>query len=473
MHNKIITTALLLVIMTGCSMIPEYNRPEPAISKNWPEGKAYLPPDSERPATGSLASDIAWKAYFKSAGLKALIERTLENNQDLRIAVLNIEKAKAAYRIQGSDRFPTIAGRASASRAGVPEDISSTSKSVTSTTLSANLGMTAYELDFFGRVKSLNQKALETYLATGEALANTRIALIAQTADAYLTYLADKKLLKLAKETCKAQEETYEVIKRQNEVGSANQLAVAQAATAVESAKVSIALYTRLTAQARNAIVLLAGIHGDDLLETHETIDNVQFMENLPQGLPSDVLMARPDIRQAEHRLKAANADIGAARAALYPAISLTGSFGLASDSLSSLFESGAAYAWNFTPSISIPIFNRGGLKASLDVAEVNEKIAVAEYETAIQTAFKEVADQLAARGTYRDQLAAQNALAAVSQKAYELSSARYKNGIDDFLMVLDSQRSLFSAEQQAVMVKQAYLSNLVTLYKVLGGGQL
>ncbi len=332
---------------------------------------------------------------------------------------------------------------------------------------------TAYELDFFGRVKSLNQEALETYLATEEAAINVRIALIAFTADAYLNCLANRKQLDLAQDTFKAQEETYTVIKGRYEMGSASQLDLARAATSVESAKVSIARYTRLVAQAVNAVTLLAGTSVADILDSGDTIDTVKFMEKLPMDLPSRVLLERPDIMAAEHRLKAANADIGAARAALYPRISLTGAVGLASDDLSSLLGSGAAYAWTFAPSLSIPIFNREGLKASLEKATVNEKIAAAEYEAAVQAAFKEVADQLAARKTYGDQMTAQNVLVDETRKTYILSRSRYQNGIDDFLSVLDSQRSLFAAEQSAITVRQSYLSNLVNLYKVLGGGQI
>ena len=488
MYNRTLAMALALVVialvpMTGCSMIPEYQRPELPVTTTWPSGNAYPATEVNEQtqtatapvttASDAMVSDIAWKDYFKSDYLKALIQRTLENNRNLRMAVLTIEQAKAAYRIQRSDSLPTIAGEGSAARTGIPADISSTGESTTRSTLSANLAMTAYELDFFGRVKSLNRAALETYLATEEAVLNTRIALIAQTSDAYMAYMAYQKLLLLAKDTLAAQQATYTVVKLQYEVGSATQLDLAQAATSVESARVSIAQYTRLAAQAKNAITLLAGAGVEDLLDKGETIDTVQFMENIPTGLPSTILLARPDIREAEHRLKSANADIGAARAALYPSISLTGSFGLASDSLSSLLSSSAAWAWNVAPTVSIPIFNRDGLNASLDTALASEKMAVAEYEAALQTAFREVADQLAARGTFQYQLAAQSSLVEASQRAYELSNARYQDGIDDFLTVLDSQRSLFSAQQDAVTVKQAYLRNLVFLYKVLGGGQL
>jgi multidrug efflux system outer membrane protein len=339
------------------------------------------------------------------------------------------------------------------------------------------LGITAYELDFFGRVKSLSQSALETYLATREAASSTRIALVAQTADAYVNLLAQRKLQQLAQETYKAHKATYDVIKTQYDAGATDQLALAQAATSTASAKASIYRYKRLSAQAENALVYLAGSGVYDLIKApeppSESIDDIGFLSRLPAGLPSRILLARPDIQAAEHQLKAANADIGAARAAMYPAISLTGSLGFAGEGLSYLFDPSRSLSWAFSPNLTIPIFNREGLKANLDVATVGEKIAAARYEGAIQTAFREVADQLAARKHYKGQLDAQNTLVSASREAYNLSRARYDNGIDDFLAVLDSQRALFSAEQGAIVLKQAYLSNLINLYKVMGGGKM
>jgi len=467
MLNKLVSFILLALLLGGCSLIPQYTQPQMPVAENWPVG------DSNQEQEDGNAATIAWQDYVQSASLKQLINRVLDNNRDLKIAALNIELAQAAYRIQRSEQIPTVTANGSGSRAAVPDDASASDEGYAYTSVSANVALAAYELDFFGRVRSLNAQALETYLATEEALVSARISLIAETANAYLAFLADQELLQLAQETLDTQQKTYEVIKRQLEVGSATQLDVAQAVTAVESAKVAIAQYSRQLAQDKNALVYLAGGPVDDLLSNNETIDSISFMANLPAGLPSDMLQLRPDIRLAEHQLKAANADIGAARAALYPTISLTSSFGLASDGLDGLFSSGARYAWNFTPSLTIPIFNRGKLKASLDVAEVNEKIVAAQYEKAIQTAFREVADQLAARGIYQTQLDAQNALVTATNHTFELSQARYENGIDDFLTVLDSQRSLFSAKQEAVDVKRAYLTNLVGLYKALGGGQL
>lgn len=486
----------VVFLTTGCSMIPEYKQPDMPVPDTWPGqmyktepvGTTYVKPDAkdslkaglkasdkaeESPAEELQVSEIAWQDYFKSKPLKWLIKRSLDNNRDLTIAVLNIERAKAVYRIQRTELFPTVTGNGSLSRQRIAEDFSGTGNAFTDdTAYGANLGIAAYELDFFGRIRSLNKGALEIYLSTEEAAINTRIALIAQTADSYMNLLAQEKLLVLSNSTFNAQKKTYDVIERQFQVGSATQLDLAQAATSVESARVSIARHTRLSAQVRNALTLLVGAPVQDIIDLGETIDGIEFIENLPAGIPSQILLARPDIRQAEHALKAANADIGGARAALYPTISLTGSAGFASQGLSSLIDS-SSLAWNFAPSLTIPIFNRDGLKASLAAAEVDEKIAAAKYERTIQTAFKEVADQLAARKTYKDQLAAQNALVMANRQAYDLSKARYENGIDNFLAVLDSQRALFSTQQNAITLRQEFLSNLVNLYRVMGGGQM
>jgi multidrug efflux system outer membrane protein len=459
----------LAFALEGCTMIPQYNRPEAGIEQNWPSIRTA----QTTAASNKLAADTAWKDYFNSDVLKTLIDRTLANNLDLKLAALNIEAAKAAYQIQRTELLPTVTASAAGSRTGTPENASSNGSKITSTAISAKVATTSYELDFFGRIRSLNEAALESYLATENAQQSARISLIAETANAYLAYLADNKLLKLSKDTYETYKQTYDLTKRTYEIGSGTQLDVAQASTSVESAKAAISQYSRYVAQERNALRLLAGTNVEDLLDSEESIDSIQFVNNLPAGLPSEILLVRPDIQQAEHALKAANADIGAARAALYPTISLTGSVGLASDSLSNLFSSGSAYAWNFAPALTVPIFNRGGLYASLESARVNEKIAAINYQQAIQTAFREVADELAARETYRAQLDAQDSLVVSSRLAYQLSEKRYKNGIDSFLTVLDSQKNLFSAEQGAVTVKEAYLNNLITLYKVLGGGQI
>lgn len=469
MFNKIVATAVVSVMIAGCTMIPKYERPGMSVANSWPTGPAYQMTGS----AGKSPADVAWKDYFMSDSMRQVIGRALDNNRDLRIAVLNIEAARAAYQIQKSNSLPTVNATASGARTAVPENASASGMSVTSSSFSAGVGISSYELDFFGRVKSLNQKALETYLATEQAQKTARISLIAETANAYLTFIADRQLLDLANKTYDAQMKNYELVQNKFRIGTATQLDVSQADTTVQSAKANIAQYNRLMAQAKNALVLLVGANVDDLMNNTDTLDSIRVISDLPVGLPSDVLLSRPDIVQAEHSLKAANADIGAARAAMYPTISLTASAGLASTSLTNLFTSGSALAWNFAPSVSIPIFNRGKLKASLETAQVSEKIAAAEYEKAVQTAFREVADQLAARGTYKSQMEAQTRLVASTQKSYDLSSVRYKNGIDNYLSVLTSQTSLYSAQEGEISVKQAYISNLVTLYKVLGGGQL
>lgn len=475
MAIRIITSAVagLMLFTAGCSFIPEYSRPEMPVTDAWPD-KCLKAETGD----GQAAADIVYQDYFTSQTLQQIIAMALENNRDLKVALLNIERARAAYRIKKSDELPVIAGTTGASRQGIAEDSSSTGQAYTTdTSMTAGLGITAYEFDLFGRVRSLSQSALESYLATREAASSTRIALVAQTADAYVNLLAQRNLLQLAEATFKAQKATYDVIKTQYDAGSTDQLALAQAATSTQSAKVSIYQYRRLAAQAENALVYLAGPGVYGLINTPDTpcesIDDIGFLSRLPAGIPSQILLARPDIQAAEHQLKAANADIGAARAAMYPTISLTGSLGFAAQGLSYLFDPSRSLTWGFSPNLSIPIFNREGLKASLDAATVSEKIAAAQYEGAVQTAFREVADQLAARKHYKGQLDAQNALVAASRNAYHLSKARYDNGIDDFLSVLDSQRSLFSAEQGAIALKQSYLSNLINLYKVMGGGKM
>ncbi|WP_462271460.1 efflux transporter outer membrane subunit [Desulfobacter sp.] len=475
MPIRIIMSAVtgLLLFTVACSFVPEYKQPAMPVADTWPD-----PLPASKPGSGQTAAGIAFQDYFTSRTLQQIIAMALENNRDLKVALLNIEQAKAAYQIKKSDELPVIAGSTGLSRQRIPEDSSISGKAYTTdTSMRVGLGITAYELDFFGRVKSLSQSALETYLATREAASSTRIALVAQTADAYVNLLAQRKLQQLAQETYKAHKATYDVIKTQYDAGATDQLALAQAATSIASAKASIYRYKRLSAQAENALVYLAGPGVYDLIKApeppSESIDDIGFLSRLPAGLPSRILLARPDIQAAEHQLKAANADIGAARAAMYPAISLTGSLGFAGEGLSYLFDPSRSLSWAFSPNLTIPIFNRKGLKANLDVATVGEKIAAARYEGAIQTAFREVADQLAARKHYKGQLDAQNTLVSASREAYNLSRARYDNGIDDFLAVLDSQRALFSAEQGAIVLKQAYLSNLINLYKVMGGGKM
>lgn len=469
MLNKSFLMALAVsTMLAGCTMIPDYDRPAAPVSATWPEGPAYGPMQA---GTETRASQIAWQDFFLSPQLQYVIRTALDNNRDLRIAALNIEAARAAYRVQRADLVPSLNAAAAGNRQGIPEEASLTGSNTITSQYSANIGTTAFELDLFGRLRSLNQRALEQYFATEEARAATQISLIAETANAYLTLQADRKLLRLTNDTLAAQQESYNVIKQSFDMGIGSQLDVAQAATQVETARANQAQYLRRVAQDKNALTLLMGATIDDSVLEAEGLDTVAMMQDLPVGLSSEVLLDRPDIRQAEHALKAANANIGAARAAFFPTISLTGAAGLASESLSDLFSSGAGLAWSFIPQITLPIFQGGRNLANLDGAKANQKIAVARYEKAIQVAFREVADELAARGTYTNQWNAQKALVAASQQSYDLSNARYKQGIDSHLNVLDAQRQLYTAQQNEIAVQQQRLSNLVTLYKVLGGG--
>lgn len=458
------TTALL----TGCTMIPDYNRPELPVTAQWPQGQAY---DGIAGVSAADISKIDWKSFFLSAPMQQVIQTALDNNRDLRVATLQVEQARALYRVERSALLPSINATGTMTRQGTPQNASATGQDSVSSNYSANIGVTAFELDLFGRVRSMNQRALEEYFATEEAQKAARIALIAETANAYLTYLADTKLLGITEDTLKTQQDSYDLIKRRHELGTSSQLDLEQARTAIETARANRARYVRFVAQDRNALELLMGATPDPTALDALTLDTVQLADTLPVGLPSAVLLERPDIRQAEHALKAANANIGAARAAFFPTISLTGSAGLASASLTDLFKSGSSLAWSFIPQITLPVFNGGKNIANLDSATAAQKIAVAQYEKSIQTAFREVADELAARETYTEQLDAQKSLSAATANAHTISRARYDLGTDDYLSVLDSQRALYAAQQSEITVQQERLSNLITLYKTLGGG--
>lgn len=456
-------------LLTGCTMIPDYDRPDLPVSAQWPQGQAY---EGIAGVSEADISKVNWQSFFLSPPMQRVIQTSLDNNRDLRVASLQVEQARALYRVERAALVPSIGATGSGTRQGIPENASGLGKDTVSSTYSANIGTTAFELDLFGRIRSMNERALEEYFATEEAQQAARIALIAETANAYLTYLADKKLLGITEDTLKSQQKAYALIKKRYDLGTSSQLDLEQARTSVETARANRARYLRFVAQDRNALELLMGTAPDMAVLDSLTLDTVQLADNLPVGLPSAVLLERPDIKQAEHSLKAANANIGAARAAFFPTISLTGSAGFASESLSDLFKSGSSLAWSFIPSITLPIFEGGKNIANLDSATAGQKIAVAQYEKSIQTAFREVADELAARGTYTEQLAAQTALANATGNAYRISRARYDQGTDNYLSVLDSQRELYSAQQSEITVQQERLSNLVNLYKVLGGGK-
>lgn len=465
----LLCVSILMLILSGCvTMAPKYTQPAAPVPATWPGG----PADKDvagKPADKAVA-DIPWQEFFIDPQLRKLIALALENNRDLRIAILNIERSEAQYQIKRSDLFPKVNATAGGNFQRIPESFSASGKSMTTHQYSAGLGVSSYELDLFGRVQSLKDQALEQYLATGQARRSIQISLVSQVAAGYLTMAADRERLKLAKDTLTSQQSSYQLTKSRFEAGVSNALALSQAQTSVDTSRVDIARFTSLAAQDENALSLVVGSPVPAELLPTALSESLTALKEVTPGTPSDVLLRRPDILQAENTLKGFNANIGAARAALFPRISLVSSVGFGSSELAGLFKPGS-FAWSFAPSISLPIFDGGSNKANLKVAEVDRNIAVAGYEKAIQIAFREVADTLAQLGTIDDQLAAQQSLTDATTESHRLSQARYDKGVDSYLNVLDSQRSLYGAQQNLIGVRFARLANLVTLYKVLGGG--
>jgi multidrug efflux system outer membrane protein len=465
MSKSLISLAVTAVILSGCSLIPEYNQPAAPVAAQYPQGPAYSPTE----AANVAAAEQGWRQFFHDPALQQLIQTSLMNNRDLRVAALNIDAYRAQYRIQRADLFPAVSADGSGSRQRVPADLSTSGQSGITSQYSATLGISAYELDLFGRIRSLSEQALETYFSSEEARRSTQISLVANVANAYLTWQADKELLRLTEDTLKAFEESYRLTSRSNEVGVSSALDLSQSRTSVESARVALARYQRQVAQDQNNLTLLLGTSLPSNLPQAQPL-SADLLSILPAGLPSDLLQRRPDILQAEHALKAANANIGAARAAFFPSISLTANAGTVSPDLSGLFKGGSG-TWLFQPSINIPIFNAGSLRASLDYSKIQKEITVANYEKAIQTAFQEVSDGLASRKTFNEQLQAQRDFVTANQDYYRLAERRYRIGIDSNLTFLDAQRSLFSAQQSLITDRLSQLTSEVNLYKALGGG--
>lgn len=467
MRKQTITLTLaatVSLLLAGCTLAPRYERPAAPVADTWPTGPAYDPAQ----AADKTAADLPWREFIVDENLQKVIELALTNNRDLRSALASIQSARAQYRIQRADLMPQINGDVSATRAKSFNSASGTTAE--SEYYTASVGLSSFEIDLFGRVRSLSNAALESYFATSEAGRATRISLIAETVSAYLTLAADNSQLELARRTVESAQRSMDVTRKRLEAGVSSRLDVRQAETIYQQARVDLASTTALIAQDRNALELLTGSRVPDELLPKELPDNHHWLADVPAGLSSSVLLTRPDVLQAEHQLKSANANIGAARAAFFPTLSLTASTGLASTELSDLFNNGAS-VWSVGPSLTLPIFSGGANVANLNYAKAQRDLYVSQYELAIQTAFKEVADALAVRGTIQEQLDAQRALVDAAADSYQLAEARYSKGVDTFLNALDAQRTLYSAEKSLVSARLTASDNIVTLYRVLGGG--
>lgn len=451
------------LVLCGCSFIPTYERPAAPVPTTFPG-------DPAQPA-GAAASTVPWQSYFTDPRLQQLITTALANNRDLRVSVLNIEQARAQFQIQRSSLFPAVGATGSGSRSSPnPYEALGMGDSVASN-YSINLGITAWELDFFGRIGSLKEQALAQYLSTEESRKAAQISLIAAVANGWLTLIADDELLEITRQTLATREESVRLTKLRYDNGVSSEIDYQLATSLAETARSTYARQTRARMQDENALALLLGAPvPPETLAGPRGLAGAAPMPDVPAGLPSDLLTERPDIRAAEQQLIAANANIGAARAAFFPRVSLTTSIGTASSEFSNLFESGTK-AWSFAPQITLPIFDAGRNQANLDASRAGREIAVAQYEKSIQTAFREVGDALAGRQTLGEEERALRATAKAENLRYELGDLRYRNGVASSLDLLDAQRSLFTAQLATVQVRLLQLQNQVTLYKTLGGG--
>jgi multidrug efflux system outer membrane protein len=454
---------LFVALLAGCSLAPTYTRPEAPVPAAWPASTGQ---QAEKPR--EAAADVPWKDFFVDEKLQKVVGLALSNNRDLRVAALNVQRTQALYRIQRAELLPSIDASGTYSKERVSGILSQAGQPANLELYNLSIGIIAWEIDFFGRIRNLSDAALQQYFATEQARTGAQISLIAEVANTYLTLAADRENLELARSTLKTQQETYEMIRRRAEVGASSDLDLRQAQTRVDAARVDIARFTSQVALDENALTLLVGSPVPaELLPV--ALSDVTAPRDFTPGLPSEALQRRPDILQAESQLMAAHANIGAARAAFFPRITLTTSIGTTSDQLSGLFKAGTD-TWTFIPQFVMPIFD-ARTWAAYDVTKVDREIAIAQYEKAIQAGFREVADTLAQRATLGDQLQAQQSLVEASEVSYRLSDARFTRGIDSYLRVLDAQRSLYGAQQGLIAIRLARITNLVTLYKVLGGG--
>lgn len=466
MMPHVLSAITLLLCLAGCSLTPSYTRPTPPVPQKWPAGSSYG--DTTAGQAASPRVHIEWRTFYADQKLRRVIDLALANNRDLRIAALNIDRAKALYRIQRAELLPSVGASGGLTEQRVSADMAESGEAYNSRKYSVNLGVASWELDFFGRLRSLKDYALEHYLATEQAAQSLQLSLTAEVANAYLSLAADRENLKLAQDTLASQQTSYGLIERRFSVGASSELDLRQAQTRLEAAKGDIALYTGRVTLDENALTLLVGSPlPAELLP--EQLNGEAVLGSIAFGTPSEVLLRRPDILEAEHFLRAANANIGAARAAFFPRIMLSGALGTTSDELSRLFTAGAS-GWTFTPQVSMPIFD-ARVWSALQGIKAEKEIAVAQYEKAIQAAFREVSDVLAQKASVAKRIRAQQSLVDATAATYSLANARYKAGVDSYLPLLDAQRSLYSAQQGLITLRLAGLTNLVSLFKVLGGG--
>ena len=471
MMRILLFVVALAFSIAGCaSLAPKYERPETPTPSVFPNlsSAARQGTDSAQP-TKPMA-EIQWREFYGDEKLQQVIDLAIKNNRDFKVATLNIERYRALYQIRRADLLPHVDATATATVQRVAEDLSSTGRATTVDQYSVGLGLASYELDLFGRLASLKDQALEQYLATAEARRSVQISLVSQVATGWLTLAADRERLQLARETLANQQASYELTRSRFAAGVSSALDLNQAKTSVDAARVDIARYTAQVMQDENSLFLLVGSPVPAELLPQQLTPKLTAVGDVSPGLSSSVLLNRPDILQAEAELKGANANIGAARAAFFPKITLVSSVGFGSDDLAGLFK-GDNLTWSFAPRISLPIFDGGSNRANLKVAEVDRDIAIARYEKAIQAAFREVADALAQRSTIDEQLVAQQSLTDATAESHKLSQARYEKGVDSYLQVLDAQRALYGAQQNLISARLARLANQVTLYRVLGGG--
>jgi multidrug efflux system outer membrane protein len=458
--------AALTALTVGCSLAPEYERPALPVANEYP---ADAPVPTGAKPDARPAPEIAWREYFAEPELQAMIAQALENNRDLRVAALRVLEARAAFQIRRADQFPTVNVNAGELRLGVPESLSPTGSANTVPIYAVGASVLGWELDFWGRVRNLKESALEQFLATDSARRAVTVSLVAQVADGYLTLRELDERIRITRDTVRTREESPRIFRRRCQVGTATRLDVAQVETLLTQAQSLGAQLEQARAAQAHALTLLVGSQPARIAD-RESLNDAALVRDPPVGLPSDLLQQRPDIVAAEHRLKAANANIGAARAAFFPIISLTGFYGTASLELSNLFESGTG-AWLFAPQLVLPIFDAGRRQANLDLAEVRRDAAVAEYERTVQAAFRDVADALSAQYWLSEQLTIQRRAVAEQTERARLATLRFDRGLASSLEVLDAQRDLLAAQQQLVQQRRTLLSSRVALYAALGGG--